>query len=583
MRKTIVSIALLGSILTIYAQQPKDTLNTEIIQVVKPYEPTISDAFKVDDVPQNDENVVPKDSINYQINSVPVASTFTPAKGKAKGVTRPKKERLYDNYISVGFGNYTSPLIDAYVRSFPNRDAEVGAILYHHSSQGGIKEVQLDDSFYNTKANLYYNLEDRDRDFKIDLNLRHDIFNWYGLPEFLDSSDQLLESIDPKHSYFFGGASGVLNNYDSFFEGGKITLSYFGDSYKSSEQHIRLQPTFELPISSELISFDLDINYLNGSSDKDYYQNDGNKYSFVNLGITPNFEVLRDQLSINLGAKLYYAVDLENSEGAFKAYPNVDASYELVEEVLTVFAGATGGLTFNEYSKHTQENPFLSPSFQSIPTNEKYKFYGGIKGKLATNISYLFSGSYADVEHLAMYQLQPFNISIVPEVENQPYHYANSFGMVYNNANVVGLEGELTMDLSKEFTLGGNVKYNIYSMEKDVMGLDEYWNLPAMKTTLYADFHQGPWQASAKLFMMSERKDLELPFTLDTFYGNVEDYIVTNGTFMDLNASLSYSFTERLSAFAKAHNLLTDHYYRYRNYPVQGLQVLGGITYKFDL
>jgi hypothetical protein len=61
------------------------------------------------------------------------------------------------------------------------------------------------------------------------------------------------------------------------------------------------------------------------------------------------------------------------------------------------------------------------------------------------------------------------------------------------------------------------------------------------------------------------------------------DYVVTNKTYLDLNAGISYAFSNRLSAFAKGHNLLTTHYKRFYNYPVQGIQILGGITYKFDL
>ena len=41
------------------------------------------------------------------------------------------------------------------------------------------------------------------------------------------------------------------------------------------------------------------------------------KYNFLNLGFSPNFEVLRDNLTLNLGAKLYYANDLEADTNEF--------------------------------------------------------------------------------------------------------------------------------------------------------------------------------------------------------------------------------------------------------------------------
>ena len=57
--------------------------------MVKPYTPTISDAFKVKEVPTlDDEETLTKKEIKYNIFSFPVASTFTPAKGKAAAVVQ---------------------------------------------------------------------------------------------------------------------------------------------------------------------------------------------------------------------------------------------------------------------------------------------------------------------------------------------------------------------------------------------------------------------------------------------------------------------------------------------------------------
>ena len=572
----IVSFISLISI-TLWAQQPKDTLNTEVINVVKPYTPTISDAFKVKDNPSVSDESIEKESIEFQINSVPVASTFTPSKGKVKGVVRAKKERLFDNYISFGFGNYSTPLIEAYMRTFPNRDAEIGVLLKHHSSQGGIKDVLLDDSFYDSTIDLYYKMATRDMDWKINFGAQHQIYNWYALPEAVTFEPVLLESIDPKQSYLNIAIGGELTYYDSFFKAAKASISSFGDNYKSGELRARIQPTFEMPISSELISFQFDLDYLNGSFDRNYANDSAITYSNLNLGVTPNFEVLRDNLSINLGAKLYYAIDLENSVSEFKAYPNVDVSYQLIEEVLTVFGGATGGLHFNTYLDFSQENPFVSPNIVSIPTDEKYRAFAGLKGKLASNMNYLFRGSYSDELNKSLYQLHRIKTNGVSEV-SEVYELGNSFAILYDDVKTMAFYGELAIDFSKEFTFGGSMTYTSYSLETEI----EAWNLPRIKTTLFADYHANKWTGAAKLFMLGERKDVELDNVLPIDY-SIDDYIVYMGTYLDLNAEISYAFTNRLSAFAKGNNLLGTKYNRYYNYPVQGIQVLGGITYKFNL
>ena len=54
-------------------------------------------------------------------------------------------------------------------------------------------------------------------------------------------------------------------------------------------------------------------------------------------------------------------------------------------------------------------------------------------------------------------------------------------------------------------------------------------------------------------------------------------------SYIDLNINGGYIFSDRLSAFAKINNALGKKYFSYTNYQVQTMQILAGITYKFDL
>ena len=87
--------------------QKKEQIGTETVNVVKPYTPKISDAFKPKEIPELDEEeTAQKEKIKYTIFSFPVASTFTPSKGKAEGVEKEKQALLYKNYATFGVGNY---------------------------------------------------------------------------------------------------------------------------------------------------------------------------------------------------------------------------------------------------------------------------------------------------------------------------------------------------------------------------------------------------------------------------------------------------------------------------------------------
>ncbi len=262
--------------------QEKEELGTEVVNIVKPYSPTISDAFKVKEVPVlNDSTNTEKKEVNYSIFSVPVASTFTPAKGKATAVEKAKPVKLYDNYANFGFGNYTNILAELYSNFEISRTDNFGLFLKHNSSQGGIDGLRLDDNFLDTQLEGNYTSRQKDMTYEIKAGLEHQLYNWYGLPSFYDGAlDEIINSIDSKHSYFGGFAGGSISLEDSYFKKATANIRYLGDSFSSSEINIVLFPEFSFPIMDYTLNVDVDIDYLSGKFDKNYENTSDIKYSF---------------------------------------------------------------------------------------------------------------------------------------------------------------------------------------------------------------------------------------------------------------------------------------------------------------
>jgi outer membrane receptor protein involved in Fe transport len=100
-----------------------------------------------------------------------------------------------------------------------------------------------------------------------------------------------------------------------------------------------------------------------------------------------------------------------------------------------------------------------------------------------------------------------------------------------------------------------------------------------MTATISADYQNKNWFAGAKLFYNGETEDFVIPYGFTSENGN----IITNESYMDLNLNGGYNFSDRLTAFAKINNALGEKYHRFLNYRVQTLQMLAGLTYKFDL
>ncbi|APG58898.1 TonB-dependent receptor [Christiangramia salexigens] len=552
----------------LYAQDP---LGSETVTVVKPYTPSVKDASKIKESPNRNDSVsLQKKPVKYSIFSVPVASTFTPTKGRATAVEKVRPPKIYDNYATLGFGNYSNVLAEFYSSLELTRSSNFGIFLNHNSSQGGIDGVQLDDKFYDTELNLNYNTRNRDLSWIAEVGGEHQLFNWYGLPESSTLNDEQLDQIDPAQNYYSVYLGNEIELYDSFFESAKAKFRHSGDSYKTAENHFTAEGLFELNIADELITTELKTDIVNGRFEQDYVSGDSYDYTFMNFSLSPSLLILRDDLSVNLGVNFVYGMDLEMSDNNFYIYPAVKASYKLAGDMLTAYAGLEGGLDQNTYYDFYQANPYVSPTLQIQPTDNEYNGYIGGKGKLSNAISYNLRGSYQSQFNKALFK-RNYDASVL---EGENYTYGNSFQVVYDDVNTLSFYGELNVDVNRDFRLGINAQFFDYSTNDQV----EAWNLPNMKASLNADYQiTKKWYAGTNLFYVGERKDEFRSISLVA-----SEPVVTLDSYFDANAHLGYRFNERLSAFVKGSNLLGNNYQKWMDYQVQGLQVLGGATYKFD-
>ena len=227
----IFIITISSSLSFTFAQErTKDTIDDQVVNVVKPYTPTISDAFKIKDTPkQTDSNSVKKKEVKYNIFSIPVASTFTPAKGKAATVDKAKYVKLYDNYASLGVGTYTTILGEVYLNHELSSGENVGGYFSHHSSAGGIDSLLLDDDFSKTDFNVHYSQKLRDFSWKVDGGFELQSYNWYGLPRGI-YTEQQIGSIDPSHSFSSFYVGGKLKFDDAIIKDGSVRFRRFGDN-----------------------------------------------------------------------------------------------------------------------------------------------------------------------------------------------------------------------------------------------------------------------------------------------------------------------------------------------------------------
>ncbi len=570
--KILTVLAIVLNSFVFYAQQrEKDTIETDVVNVVKPYTPTISDAFKVKETPKLDDSTnTTKKEVKYNIFSIPVASTFTPAKGKAATVDKEKEPKLYDNYASVGFGTYTTVLGEVYLNHALSRSESVGGYLSYHSSGGGVEDLLLDDHFIKTKLSVNYSSNLRDLSWNVDGGFQYQKYNWYGLPQpYFDSATANM--LDVEHAFYGAHFGGEIDFTDALVKKASMRFRRFGDDQNSGENRFVFSTEFDVPIQGESINTEVTLDYIGGSFDRNFYYDEELKYGNINVAIAPSYQLIQDDLTVNFGVELVYLNDTEASRNKFYIYPNFTASYRLVDEILIAYGGVEGGLIQNSYYELANENPFVSPTLLIVPTDQQYDASLGLKGKLSNSMSYNISGHYFADRNRAL-----FKSNSVLGGATEDYQYGNSYGIVYDNLKTYSIAGELNVDVSRNFKLGIKAEYFGYTTSIQ----EEPWNLPDIKGNLFLDYQiDDHWFAGAGLYYVGERKD---QFYEEGSLNPTSSITMTLDSYFDANAHLGYKINDQLSIYAKANNMVNKQYERWLNYPVQGIQFLAGATFQFD-
>ncbi len=587
MKKHLLLLFLAVSTFSVFSQkkakkntEKKDSI-IEVINVVTSYTPTIADAFKIKKNPSIIlSNNSKKKKLTYSIFSAPVASTFVPKSGVVKGIDVGKKERLFDNYLALGYGNFRSPFIEAFLRQNRRFENDYGLYIKYISSEGGITNSPLNNGYSTLKTGAYYTDEGRYFTWKIGGNVQQQKYNWYGLPA-IGFDTESINAIFEKQTYGFYELTGELIFEDSYFTTIKTSLSLFDDSFGSYENSFSLQPNFKLPlykISRHLdeLEFHTSIDYLQGKFKQSYGNNEEVPYRFFNLSIHPIYKIDWNKFNIKIGTKIFLTSDIENNLTDILPYPDVLISYPIISNSTTIYAGASGDLHMNSYRNMTNENPFVSPTLFLTQTNQQYNLFGGVNGKLSPDVSFNLNASYKNDEDLPLFVRNNSKSNGVFDSTSTllGYEYGNSFNVFYDDISTLSIFAEVEIDLTKRLVIGGNIQSHSYTTTFQ----QKAWNLPTIEGAIYGRYKNDKWYATTNIFFVGERQDVLYNESFPSTISGIQSL----DAFIDLNINAGYYFNDFFSGFIKLKNILGTEYERFANFNVQGFQIMGGITYQFD-
>ncbi|MBU8892747.1 MAG: hypothetical protein KOO66_08200 [Bacteroidales bacterium] len=543
-------IALIGFFTeTLYAQEKL----VKEVQVVKPYEPTISDAYKITHLPKITDTVKMVPEIKYILQTKPmnIGYTINPIK-PAKMVGEPLST-LYNSYVKVGVGTKVLPMIEAYVNNKRSKDYSIGAYYKFLNSVG---QAQFDN---NEKE--FAGFSDNDLRFFGKKFLKNSIISgemglmsntryFYGYETSIDTT---FEKEDIKQNYLSLnlGANYKSNYVDSThinYEFG-FNLDYIKDNFENDELEFKVEGGLNKIFSSEMVGVDLVIDHFSTSESIDSVNN-------TIIQIKPWLGKFGGQWRVKAGINTFSDIRGDNSKAFY--YPVANFEYDIANHYLIPYAGVDGKLEINNFQRISRINPFIVPGTAVINTDHKIILYGGIRGNFNSTTYYNFKVSYSLIDDM------PFFINDFINTDSA----GNQFGVVYDDIKLVHYFGEISVSPSEELVFHVKANYREYEMTNET----KPWHKPSFDLSFTTRYNLRQ-KIVLKGDILAIGKRYSNPDNLVSF-GELESAI-------DINIGAEYRYSKVLSGFLQLNNLLSDNYYEWSLYPTYGFNILAGITYSF--
>jgi hypothetical protein len=568
MKKFWIIIPIIFATSAIIAQRPLDV--TEV-RIVAPYEPTISDAFKINDNPTIDDSKEEKPRFSYSIAPRKLETKFQLEPMKPAQVNEPTLAALNHGHLRVGFGTQATPYAELFVNSNRSKTHAVGLNVRHYSTLSSIPNYAYS-GFSENRAKLFGTYFFGENLLSGGIKFNHDRLHFYGFdPTIYGFAPQgqtpqagqaelnrkdYSQNLTRLNAYI--GIENSKNTTSSFIYKSGIEYKLFGDRYDAKEHLLNINGKIGHKIDgafgsyhNPVISLDLGGSFFKNTVGQ-------NSFSTSVLSMMPGVEFRTNGLLLFAGIDATLMVD--SSKTSMGLYPNAIIEVDLIEQYLKVHGKLTGSVKQHSLDELTMLNPFLDTSADLSLQNTKYHITGGVKGIFSDNLSYNLSFSGARIQN------HPF---FVTDFESQ---FQNKFLTVYDTLTRIGFRGEIYSSFGQKAQIRFAANYFQYSLKNELLP----WNLPEVELSLNTKLSVTE-QITLNLDLFGRGKTFAKAFDQDNSVigQKLHDFVI------DFNLGGEYKITPTLSAFMQVQNITGKSFERWLNYPTRGLNIFAGIGWSF--
>lgn len=526
----------------------QEGIDKEVI-VVRPFEPSVTDASKINLLPSLTDTISVTPVFSYSILPIPLASDFEVEPITAARMSAETVSRLYGSYLRLGLGSYLSPFAELSVNTLRNNKYNGGFYLHHLSSQGKLNLENQEKAFsqYADNEMLFYGKRmGRSNVISAEAGLLSNGFHFYGYDT---GYDTVLAKDDIKQQFMAARAGLQLKSThtDSSHLNYNFSTSYnyFQDRFDVAEHGLSLRSGFNKFIRSQMIGADLAADYFNNNAFADS--------SNLVLRVSPWFSKADEEWEVFAGFHGYY--DRIGEESKFYFHPKASLQFSIIRNYVIPYVGVDGRLNVNNYRRMAYENTFIVPGMFVRNSNTSIDLFAGVKGNFTRNVPFNFLVSYSVTNDMHFF------------VNDSSGMIGNQFMVVYDDVELLKYSGEIGATVSDRFSMLVRANYYSYGMKYQ----EQPWHRPSLDMVFSGNYNlRDKIILSGDVFYIGKR--YARPFEEGSAPVELRGIA-------DINIGLEYRYNKILSGFIRMNNLSNTWYYKWNNYPVQGFSLLAGFTY----
>jgi len=556
-----------------YCQPPDVTIDGRGSRVVEP-------SFRITTLPGIIDSVKPSKVPSYPLLVFQQPTKITLDQIKAAEIeTSDKLKQLYPFYAKVGMGSGIMPLGQLVYNSTRSKGYHYGVTLDHISSFARIKDrdgiVYAPANYDRTMASIYGKVVNNRYNLRGQIDYVNNGFHYYGIPnDTIDKDDirQRLQSIGGSFNYTSDFGEMEIMNYSVDLDYKySFSKSPFEDSlsdWKTKEHNLNFKTKGWYKYRSETFYATLGVRYNHykfGVEDEILLPHSVGRFTpntIIDLKPGVLTQLMDNKFKVDVGFAL--ALDIAE-ENKFYIYPQAEIKYSLFNDIFIPFAGISGGLSQNTFTGLSSINQFINTSISLHNENNPYDIYGGVKGTLSKRMGFNVNASFKKITNKAFFRIDTMGL------------YNNTFEVIYDSLNQTSIEASIFYQLDEKLKIDGLARYNSY----ELMNYAFAPNLPTLEFELRGTYN------------LFDKFILNLNGTIETgrkamVYESGDDvieedgqYYINLGPIVDFNLGVEYKYNKRITAFLQFNNMFSQRYYSWYNYPVQPIQVMGGVSFRF--